>query len=338
MMRIAQVAPLMESISNKYFAETERDVANLTEALLEQGHQVTLFTNDDSNCNEYSVAGVDASAWLKSTMVDPLLDQFDIVHFHVNNLNFLWPRQINTASITTVHGRLDISQISMGFDQLSNTPLVSVSESQRRSVPDAGWKATIHNGVVMDKYKYKNKPGNYLAYLGRMSPQHGLEQAIDLALRVGIKLKILATLDRLDQAYYEKTIKPLLLHPLIEYIGEINDIDKSDFLGNAFVTLFPVDWPDPLSRSMIESMACGTPVISFNSDMASEVLLNGETGFIVDSTEEAINAMDKLDSISRQCCRYIFENRFSSSQNALDYLKVYQSLLGYNEIQTPIAM
>jgi len=349
-MRIAQVAPLLESVPPRYYGGTERVVSYLTEELVKQGHEVTLFASGDSKTSAELIPIVDKALRLNKFQSDPLAhhiillnqlnmmsQEFDFIHFHIDLLHFAQHQFMLTPSLTTMHGRLDLPHLSTIFKEFKDIPLVSISNSQRIPLPKANWHATVYNGVPEETYTYRPQAGEYLAFLGRISPEKGIERAIEIALRVGMKLNIAAKVDKVDEEYYCEVIKPLLKNPLIDYIGEINEHEKDGFLGNAYATLFPIDWPEPFGLVMIESMACGTPVIAFNRGSVSEVMLHGETGFIVTDINGAIEAVEKIDTISRQCCRYIFEQRFSATQMAKGYLKAYESLRE-QEFQTPVAV
>ena len=350
-MRIAQVAPLIESVPPKYYGGTERVVSYLTEELVKQGHDVTLFASGDSITNARLEAITDEALRLKTGNTEPMAQHFimlnrinkmahmfDIIHFHIDMLHFAQHQYMLTPSVTTMHGRLDLQHLPVVFDEFSEVPVISISNSQRIPIPKANWQATVYNGVPMENYTFNSQPGDYLAFVGRISPEKGVERAIHIAMNVGMKLYIAAKIDKVDQEYYQNKIKPMLDHPLVEYIGEIDEREKNTFLGGAYATLFPIDWPEPFGLVMIESMACGTPVIAFNRGSVAEVMLHGETGFIVNSLDEAIDAVEKVETISRQCCRYIFEKRFSSKQMAVNYLQSYKSMISENEYQQPIAI
>jgi len=349
-MRIAQVAPLIESVPPRFYGGTERVVSYLTEELVRQGHDVTLFASGDSRTNATLIPIVKNALRLNKLHTDPLAhhiillnqlnmmsQEFDVIHFHIDMLHFAQHQFMLTPSLTTMHGRLDLPHLQTVFNEFTDIPLVSISNNQRIPLPNANWHATVYNGIPQENYTYCPQPGEYLAFLGRISPEKGIERAIEIALRVGMKLNIAAKVDKVDEEYYQEKIKPLLNNPLINYIGEIDEHEKNEFLGNAYATLFPIDWPEPFGLVMIESMACGTPVVAFNRGSVSEVMLQGETGFIVNTVNEAIEAVEKVETISRQCCRYIFEKRFSSMQMANNYLKAYESLRE-EEYQTPVAV
>lgn len=334
-MKIAQVAPLYESVPPKLYGGTERVVSYLTEELVEQGHDVTLFASGDSITRAELVPVVETALRL-GKVDDPLAYyvllmgeiskrsyEFDIIHYHIDFLHFPFSRILDIPHITTLHGRLDISILQPIYRDFPDMPVVSISNHQRTPLPKANWAGTVYNGVPAETYTFRSTPGNYLACLGRISPEKGIEEAIEIAIRSGMELKIAAKVDKVDEEYFRVYIKPLLNHPLIEYIGEINETEKNTFLGNAYALLFPINWPEPFGLVMIEAMACGTPAIAFRRGSVPEVMHHGETGFIVDNVKEAIEAVEKIPTISRYCCRYIFENRFSAQRMAGDYLQVY---------------
>jgi glycosyltransferase involved in cell wall biosynthesis len=334
-MKIAQVAPLHESVPPKLYGGTERVVSYLTEELVKQGHDVTLFASGDSITSANLIPVVDQA--LRLTRADDsfayhilLLEElskrsheYDIIHFHIDFMHFPLSRQLNIPQLTTLHGRLDIPSLQDIYREYNDMPVVSISSNQRRPLPFANWLATVYNGVPEETYTFQPNPGTYLALLGRISPEKGIERAIEIAIRTGMELKIAAKIDKVDTDYFNDRIKPLLKHPLIEYVGEINEAEKNDFLGNAYAMLFPIDWPEPFGLVMIEAMACGTPTIAYRRGSVMEVMNHGETGFIVDSIEEAANSVEKIETISRHCCRHIFETRFSARRMAEDYLKAY---------------
>jgi glycosyltransferase involved in cell wall biosynthesis len=337
-MKIAQVAPLHESVPPKLYGGTERVVSYLTEELVKQGHDVTLFASGDSITSANLIPVVDQA--LRLTRADDsfayhiLLEElskrsheYDIIHFHIDYLHFPLSRQLNIPQLTTLHGRLDIPCLQDIYREFDDMPVVSISSHQRRPLSFANWLATVYNGVPEETYTFRPTPGTYLALLGRISPEKGIERAIEIAIRTGMELKIAAKIDKVDTDYFNLRIKPLLKHPLIEYVGEINEGEKNDVLGNAYAMLFPIDWPEPFGLVMIEAMACGTPTIAYRRGSVTEVMNHGETGFIVDSIEEAANSVEKIETISRQCCRHMFETRFSARRMTKDYLKAYSLLI-----------
>lgn len=338
-MKIAQVAPLHESVPPKLYGGTERIVSYLTEELVKLGHDVTLFASGDSITRAELVPVVDTAlrlgksenslAYYVLLMGDIMKRsyEFDIIHYHIDFLHFPLSRLLDTSQLTTLHGRLDLPILQPIYRDFYDMPVVSISNNQRTPLPNANWAETVYNGVPAETYTFRPGPGNYLAFLGRISPEKGIEDAIEIAIRSGMELKIAAKIDMVDEEYFRNDIKPLLDHPLIEYIGEINETEKDDFLGNAYALLFPIKWPEPFGLVMIEAMACGTPVIAFRRGSVPEVMHHGETGFIVNNVNEAIEAVEKIPTISRYCCRYIFETRFSAQRMAEDYLQVYNKLI-----------
>lgn len=350
-MKIAQVSPLIESVPPLYYGGTERVVSYLTEELVRQGHDVTLFASGDSVTSAQLEPVVDRSLRLhpnhpESTAYHSIMlgrlskmaHLFDIIHFHIDILHFPMNYYLQTPNVTTLHGRLDLPDLGDVYREFDQVPLISISDHQRTPLPFANWQATVYNGVPADTYHFNAQPQGYLAFLGRISPEKGIEDAIEIAIRAGMPLRIAAKVDKADEEYYQKRIKPLLQHPLVEYIGEISEQEKDAFLGNAYAVLFPINWPEPFGLVMIESFACGTPVIAFNQGSVPEVMQDGETGFVVSGIEAAVDAVEKIDTISRQCCRYLFEQRFSSTAMARNYLRAYESIIGSRHFQTPIAV
>jgi len=289
-MRIAQVAPLFESVPPKYYGGTERVVSYLTEELVCQGHEVTLFASGDSVTKAHLVAACRRSLRLDKHCIDQLSHQvlmlehvfqraaeFDIVHFHVDYLHFPLSRREQLTHVTTLHGRLDIPDLVPLYHEFRDMPVVSISNCQREPLPWANWQATIYHGVPADTYQFRAEPGSYLAFLGRISPEKRVDRAIKIARQVQIPLKIAAKVDRVDKDYFEAVVEPLLRDSLIEFVGEIGDGEKDEFLGHAYALLFPIDWPEPFGLAMIEAMACGTPVIAYRSGAVPEVMENFET-------------------------------------------------------------
>jgi len=289
-MRIAQVAPLFESVPPKYYGGTERVVSYLTEELVCQGHEVTLFASGDSVTKAHLVAACRRSLRLDKHCIDQLSHQvlmlehvfqraaeFDIVHFHVDYLHFPLSRREQLTHVTTLHGRLDIPDLVPLYHEFRDMPVVSISNCQREPLPWANWQATIYHGVPADTYQFRAEPGSYLAFLGRISPEKRVDRAIKIARQVQIPLKIAAKVDRVDKDYFEGVVEPLLRDSLIEFVGEIGDGEKDEFLGHAYALLFPIDWPEPFGLAMIEAMACGTPVIAYRSGAVPEVMENFET-------------------------------------------------------------
>lgn len=339
-MKIAQVSPLYESVPPKLYGGTERVVSWLTEELVRQGHEVTLFASGDSNTSAKLVSCAPEALRLAGCR-EPLahhllmleevarrLDEFDIVHYHVDYLHFPLSRRSRVPQLTTLHGRLDSPELAPLFREYREMPLVSISNDQRRPLPFANWVGTVYHGLPQDQFRLNPKGGEYLAFLGRISPEKRPDRAIEIARRAGLPLKIAAKVDRADQEYFEREIKPLLDHPLVEFIGEINDADKQDFLGGALALLFPIDWPEPFGLVMIEAMACGTPVIAWCCGSVPEVMEDGVTGYVVDSLEGAVQAVRRVEELDRRACRAVFERRFTSRRMAEGYLRLYRQILG----------
>jgi glycosyltransferase involved in cell wall biosynthesis len=254
-------------------------------------------------------------------------DEFDIIHFHTDYLHFPFTNHLRVAHATTLHGKLTIPELQPLYDKFSQQPVISISNNQRSPLRQANWIGTVHHGLPIELHKPGDGGGNYLAFLGRVSPEKGLDKAITIAKAAGIPLKVAAKIDSADTEYFESYIKQQLDHPLIEFIGEINEEQKSDFLGNALALLFPINWDEPFGMVMIEAMACGTPVIAFERGSVPEIIENGQNGFIVHSEKEAVNAVHQLNTVDRKKIRTIFEERFTSRRMADDYLQLYQSLI-----------
>jgi glycosyltransferase involved in cell wall biosynthesis len=339
-MRIAQVAPLFESVPPKYYGGTERVVSYLTEELVKQGHDVTLFASGDSITSARLVATSRRSLRLDKHCVDQLAHHvlmlerivqraasFDVMHFHVDYLHFPYSRRHATPQLTTLHGRLDLPDLVPLYREFRDMPVVSISESQREPLPFANWIGTVHHGLPRDLYRFQREAGEYLAFIGRIAPEKRVDRAIEIAKRVGLPLKIAAKVDDVDREYYESLIKPLLDDPRIEYLGEIGEGEKDEFLGGALALLFPIDWPEPFGLVMVEAMACGTPVIAFHGGSVPEIIDEGLTGFIVDDLDDAVAAVERVGDLSRQHCRDVFEQRFTATRMAYDYLELYSALL-----------
>ena len=343
-MRIAQVAPLFESVPPKYYGGTERVVSYLTEELVRQGHDVALFASGDSVTQAKLVATTRRSLRLDKHCVDQLAPQmlmlervvqsassFDVIHFHVDYLHFPYSRRHNTAHLTTLHGRLDLPELVPLYREFHDMPVVSISSAQREPLPFANWLGTVHHGLPHDLYRFRAEAGEYLAFIGRVAPEKRVDRAIAIAKRDGLPLRNAAKVDAVDREYFESIVEPLLDDPLVEYIGEIGDGEKQEFLGNAKVLLFPIDWPEPFGLVMIEAMACGTPVIALRRGAVPEIVEHGRTGFVVGDLDEAIVAAERIGKISRQRCRELFEERFTAARMASDYLALYESLLQTGE-------
>jgi glycosyltransferase involved in cell wall biosynthesis len=341
-MRIAQVAPLTEAVPPKLYGGTERVVHWLTEELVALGHDVTLFASGDS----ITSAKLDAT-WPKALRLDGSVrdpnalhmvmlervlqkcddEEFDLLHFHLDYYPFsLFSRQ-PTPFITTLHGRLDLPEHQPVFTTFSKVPVVSISDSQRRPVPQANWINTIHHGLPSNLLTPRPVKQEYLAVLGRIAPEKGVDRAIKIALRCGVPLKIAAKVDRADQDYFDEVVRPLMADPSIEYIGEIGDHEKSEFLSGAIGLLLPLDWPEPFGLVMIEAMACGTPVIAYNRGSVPEIIDDGLTGFIVEDETSAVAAVGRLAGLNRAAVRAQFEARFTARRMALDYLAAYRDMI-----------
>jgi glycosyltransferase involved in cell wall biosynthesis len=340
-MRIAQVAPLFESVPPKLYGGTERVVSYLTEELVKQGHDVTLFASGDSITAAKLKPVCGRSLRLEGKkVIDPLAHHvrmiemvaqtapaFDIVHFHIDYLHFPVTRRQRVPALTTLHGRLDIPDLAPLYQDFPEMSVVSISHAQRAPLPWANWIGTVHHGLPEDLYQLNPEPGKYLAFLGRISPEKRVDRAIEIAKRAGLPLKIAAKVDVVDMEYFNSRIRSLLDDPLVEFIGEIGEREKNEFLGNACALLFPIDWPEPFGLVMIEAMACGTPVIAYPMGSVPEIVDNGVTGLIVNGIEEAVVAVGRIGSMSRTSCRKVFEKRFSASRMARDYLKIYRRLI-----------
>jgi glycosyltransferase involved in cell wall biosynthesis len=339
-MRIAQVAPLYERVPPIYYGGTERIVSYLTEELIEQGHDLTLFASGDSLTGARLVSPCARSLRLDPDCIDPLAHfclmlemvfeqagSFDMIHYHIDYLHFPFSKRNLTPHVTTLHGRLDLPDLVPLYRRFAKMPVISISDTQRAPLPCINWQGTVHHGIPTSLYALHRNEGSYLAFLGRISPEKRVDRAIEIAKLAKMKLKIAAKVDRVDSKYMEKKIKPLLDHPLVEFIGEIGEEQKEDFLGNAYALLFPIDWCEPFGLVMIESMACGTPIIAYNQGSVPEVVDEGRTGFIVNGVEESVRALEKVRSLDRLRCRRIFEERFSATRMANDYVKIYEKLL-----------
>jgi glycosyltransferase involved in cell wall biosynthesis len=339
-MRIAQVAPLYEAVPPKLYGGTERVVALLTEELVRRGHEVTLFASGDSVTSARLAAVTERALRLDAASRDLLaadtireLDlvfgnarDFDVIHCHVDYLAFPFSGLVATPTLHTVHGRLDLPHLTPIYRQFKHVPLVSISEAQRAPLADVGvtWIGTVHHGLAPDRFTFSATPGDYLAFLGRLSPEKQPDLAIEVAKQTGLPLRIAAKVDAADRDYYERVVAPLLDHPLIEFVGEIGDADKSAFLGGARALLFPIDWPEPFGLVMLEAMACGTPVIARPRGSVPEIVRPGVSGFIGESTAELVAAVSRVDTIDRAECRRDFERRFVVTRMVDDYEALYR--------------
>jgi glycosyltransferase involved in cell wall biosynthesis len=335
-MKIAQVAPLYEAVPPRLYGGTERIVAYLSDALVDLGHQVTLFASADAN----TLAPMRDQAIrldphpLKSDLAANLsmmhevrlrASEFDVLHFHVDLIHF--PGDTAPRTMTTLHGRLDLDDLAGAYRRWPEYPLVSISDNQRLPLSWANWLATVPHGIPERLLRFNENPaGDYLAFFGRASPEKRPDRAIAIARRSGLKLKIAAKVDAADRAYFADVIEPLLADPLVEFVGEIGDADKSEFLGNAVALLFPIDWPEPFGLVMIEAMACGTPVIAWSSGSVSEVIDQGVTGYVVNSVEEAASAAGRAIGLDRRVIRTVFEHRLGAKVMTSNYLQPYWQL------------
>ncbi|MGI9534439.1 MAG: glycosyltransferase family 4 protein [Thermodesulfobacteriota bacterium] len=339
-MKIAQVAPLFESVPPKLYGGTERIVSYITEGLINKGHNVTLFASADSETEAELISPVKSSLRLNDKCMDryaphfQMLEmvskeayKFDLIHFHIDYLHFPVSRRENFFHLTTLHGRLDIPELKHLYNEYSDMTVVSISYSQRNPLPQANWVGNVYHGIDADLYDLNENRGRYLAFLGRISPEKRVDRAIEIALGSGLPLKIAAKVDNADLAYFESKIKPLLNNPSVEFIGEINEEEKNYFLGNAMALLFPIDWPEPFGLVMIEAMACGTPVIAYPNGSVNEVLDHGITGFIVNDIKEGIEAVYQSLTLSRKRVRKVFEQRFTVENMVNNYLDIYENMI-----------
>jgi len=339
-LRIAQVAPLYESVPPKLYGGTERIVAYLTDELVRQGHEVTLFASGDSETNARLVAPCARALRLDPdhrdalaqhlVMIEEVLrraDEFDLVHFHVDYLHFPASSRQRIPHVTTLHGRLDLPDLVPLYQAFPGMPVTSISNAQREPLSWLNWQATVYHGLPEDLYGCQEEPEDYLAFLGRVSPEKRLDLAVEIAWRAGLPLRIAAKVDQADSDYYEQVIRPLLREPGVEFLGEIGEWEKPTFLGGARALLFPIDWPEPFGLVLIESIACGTPVIAFRRGSVPEVLDHGETGFLCSTVDEAVAAVGRLPEISRRGCRQVFDRRFTAARMARDYVDIYQRQL-----------
>jgi glycosyltransferase involved in cell wall biosynthesis len=339
-MKIAQVAPLYESVPPRLYGGTERVVSYLTEELVRAGHEVTLFASGDSQTEANLISAVEEALRLSRGLRDPLVyhlllleevwkraESFDVIHFHTDYLHFGLLRSMNTPHLTTLHGRLDLPGLGALYREFSEVPVVSISNAQRLPLLHANWVGTVYHGLPQSLYTFSRNRGNYLAFLGRISPEKRVDRAIEIAERAGMPLRIAAKVDEVDENYFNERIKPLLTKPGVEYIGEIGEAEKADFLGSAYALLFPIDWPEPFGLVMIEALACGTPVIAFRRGSVPEIIEDGVTGFIVDTVEQAVAAVDRVAQLSRHRLRSAFQQRFCADRMAEDYVALYHKVI-----------
>jgi len=340
-MKIAQVSPLYESVPPKLYGGTERIVSYLTEELVRAGHKVVLFASGDSQTSAELAPLCEQALRLEGRCVDPVTfhfllmeevlkrqDEFDIIHSHIDSIGFVLGRRTMLPVVSTLHGRLDLWDHQYIFREYREAPLISISNAQRKPLPYANWVGTVYHGLPKDLYNFNEKRGDYLVYVGRISPEKKVDTAINIALKAGIPLKIAAKVDRVDREYFEAEIRPLLNNSLTEFLGEINDKEKNALIGSALAFLHPVDWPEPFGVAMIEAMACGTPVIARKRGSIPEVVDHGITGFIFEREDEAVHYISNhVSGFSRESCRKQFEERFSSERMARDYLMIYNMIM-----------
>ncbi|MFM9110538.1 MAG: glycosyltransferase family 4 protein [Prochlorococcaceae cyanobacterium] len=340
-MRIAQISPLWESVPPLRYGGTERVVHYLTEELVRRGHEVVLFASGDSRTSADLHPCVPEALRLSGHQGDPTIPEivqidqviresqnFDILHFHTGHFHFPAASRLGVPFLNTMHGPLTSPDQARLYDHFNQVPLVSISEAQRRPIPDAFWLGNVYHGLPLDLYHFQPNPSDYLAFIGRISPEKRLDRAIEIATAVGLPLKVAAKIDRADAAYYRDVIEPMLLgNPLVDFIGEVDDAGKQELLGNALALLFPIDWPEPFGLVMIEANACGTPVIAWRNGSTPEIIEPGLNGILVESIEEAVAAVRLVPTIPRERVRANFEVRFSAARQAEDYEQLYRHLI-----------
>jgi glycosyltransferase involved in cell wall biosynthesis len=339
-MRIAQIAPLHECVPPKLYGGTERIVSYLTEELVNQGHDVTLFASGDSETSAKLVPCCEMALRLNPAVRDGLpyhmimldevrrrIDQFDVIHFHIDLLHAPLIRDLADQTLTTLHGRLDLPDLAPFYAAFPDLPLASISHNQQGYLRNVNWLGNVYHGLPRNLLPFCAKAEGYLAFLGRIAPEKRPDQAIEIAVRSGIPLKIAAKVDRVDQAYWEEKIRPMVeAHPEVEFIGEIGEREKARFVGGATALLFPIDWPEPFGLVMIEAMACGTPVIAYRRGSVPEIIRQGVTGFVVDTIDDAVAAVREVESLQRASVRAEFERRFTADRMARDYVNIYRLL------------
>ncbi|MEW9582393.1 glycosyltransferase family 4 protein [Paraburkholderia sp. DGU8] len=338
-MRIAQVSPLYERVPPVAYGGTERVVSWITEELVARGHDVTLFASGDSVTRARLVSVVPRPLCEIENTADShafhvaMLEQvvrhsgeFDIVHFHTDYASFPFARRLHCANVTTLHWRLDIPGLKTMYREFADMPVVSISNAQRLPLPDLAWQGTVYHGLPRELYRFCAQPLNYLAFVGRIAPSKGPAAAIEIAQRVGMRIEFAAKIDESDRAYYEREIAPLFTRAHVHYRGELGDCEKNGFIGRARALLFPIEWPEPFGIVLVEALACGTPVIAFGRGSVPEIIEHGVTGFVVDHIDEAVEAIKHIDDIDRTRCRAAFEQRFTASRMADDYLHIYAKL------------
>jgi glycosyltransferase involved in cell wall biosynthesis len=353
--RIAQFAPLYESVPPKCYGGTERVVSGVTEELVRRGHEVVLFASGDSTTAAELVAccsqGLRLDREVQNHMAYTVIElgkvadraeEFDLIHSHTDYFAFPVSRLTRTPIVTTLHGRLDLPELRDVYAEYPEAPLISISEAQRRPLPHAKWLRTVYNGIDLRHFTLRERPGKYLAFLGRISPEKCADRAIAIARAVGMPLRIAAKIDPVDEEYFTEQIQPLLRDPLVEFVGEIDEVQKDEFLGNALAYLFPINWPEPFGITMIEAMACGTPVIAMHHGSVPEVVIDGRTGFICRSMGEMIASVQKIDRLDRRACRMHVAERFSAERMVDGYEAVYHRVLeqpvavDYRTVEDPV--
>lgn len=349
-LRIAQVSPLAESVPPRGYGGTERVVSYLTEELVAQGHEVTLFATADSHTRARLMASApeglrsrgdcrEPMAWHVAMLEDVVAEarHFDLIHSHVDFLGLPLGRRVACPVVTTMHGRMDLGDLEPVLRQFPEAALVSISMAQRRPAPDARWVGNVYHGLPPAQYPHRGKRGEYLAFVGRASPEKRLDTAISLAIRAGMPLRIAAKVDANDQDYFDAVIRPWLHHPLVEFLGEVGEADKSRLLAGAAALVFMVDWPEPFGLVMAEALACGTPVIARPVGSVPEIVEHGVTGFVCRDEEEALTAVRELGRIRRARCREVFESRFSAGRMARDYLHLFEAMIEGPKASLPLA-
>jgi glycosyltransferase involved in cell wall biosynthesis len=344
-LRVAQLAPLYEQVPPRLYGGTERMVSYITEELVRRGHDVTLFASGDSRTKARLVPCCNLALRLsgKPQLAAPLQlamlaeaynkerERFDIFHSHIDYWTFPFSNGMGAPTVSTMHGRMDIEDLHPIYQRFPEEALVSISDSQRLPCPNLNWVETVYHGLPRDLLKFNAEPGHYLAFIGRISPEKRPDLAIEVARRSGVPLKIAAKIDVVDRQYFESVVRPLIKGPHVEYIGEINDAEKSKFLGGAHALLFPIEWPEPFGLAMVEALACGTPVIARPYGSVPEVVRPGVSGFVAGEIDEMVAAVHRIDSLSRERCRRYFEDRFTVEKMVDKYEQVYERLIGPKE-------